>query len=86
MGFGLPFIDGHTLDGGSDSSILTGLKKTFSNASAPALIFQTLSAEHDWVPSSAFTKYGYDALAAGDGGNGARPARATCWTNSWACA
>ena len=72
MGFGLPFIDGHTLDGGSDSSILTGLKKTFSNASAPAVIFQTLSAEHNWPPSNAFTKAGYDALAASDDEHGAR--------------
>ena len=66
MAFGLPFIDGHTLDGGSDSSILTGLKKTFSNAPAPSVIFQTLSAEHNWPPSSAFTKAGYDALAASE--------------------
>jgi len=60
MAFGLPFIDGHTLDGGSNSSILTGLKKTFSNASAPAVIFQTLSAEHNWPPSNAFTKASYE--------------------------
>ena len=60
MAFGLAFIDGVTLDGGSNSSILTGLDKTFSTAAPPAVIFQTLSAEHNWPPSNAFTKASYE--------------------------